>query len=467
MKYVQPVANGISTDHPVPGLPFVDDSGIDKNDPRAIEAIGRHQGTDMWGRWDGERRLDEDTPGQWWAFTTVPERTELAWCVRFHPEHGRSVLLVRDEDASSMHTDWEDDVLLLRAGGYWWDGTDWYRPSQVFDQAKERYVRRRAKTAVTVTAADLLDRTADPTRATVGVIHDIDPDAGPVTRWTDHLALWATRRPDNALPLERCVVNLSAPELGADQLIGATELAAMANIEPSTLRAYQARGETDLPDPQATISGRNVWSKPVAADWIEQRTRSSGSVAATMAAGNTAVDEFDNNLSRGEADIRHRFTGTFFSWLWNPARRKSWVLRRRNEESVKRLAGELAWYVASDLDHIIPTAALAYTIRCAVLKEVADDVAQQNAHYNGEPQPHRFVGIAPKLAIMLDWLIRHHPSTAAHTINEIIGEAERTWDMPRNSIIRSIEIALSLDGKLPEKGGYDAFFALVLPPVDE
>jgi hypothetical protein len=54
---------------------------------------------------------------------------------------------------------------------------------------------------------------------------------------------------------------------------------------------------------------------------------------------------------------------------------------------------------------------------------------------------------------MLDWLIRHHPSTAAHTINEIIGEAERTWDMPRNSIIRSIEIALSLDGKLPEKGG--------------
>jgi hypothetical protein len=101
-----------------------------------------------------------------------------------------------------------------------------------------------------------------------------------------------------------------------------------------------------------------------------------------------------------------------------------------------------------------------------VIKEFGDDIERQNALYDGEPQPHRFVGIAPKIAIMLDWLIRHQPSTAARTISEIIGEVERTWNAPRNSIIRSIEVALSLDGKLP-KGGYDAFFALVLPPEDE
>jgi hypothetical protein len=208
-----------------------------------------------------------------------------------------------------------DDVLLLRAGGYWWDGDSWYRPNQVFDWARERYARRKAKNAVSLTAADLLDYTADPARATVGTVTDIDPGAGPVARWTDHLALWATSRPGDGLPLDQCVVNLSAPELGGDQLIGSAELAAMANIEPSTLRAYQARDEADLPDPQATISGRNVWSKPVAADWIEHRARSSGSVEATMAAADAAVDEFDNHLTRGQTDIRHRFTGTFFSWL--------------------------------------------------------------------------------------------------------------------------------------------------------
>ena len=46
------VANGLRTDHPIPGLPFVDDAHIPVDDPAAIEAIGRHPGGKTWGRED-------------------------------------------------------------------------------------------------------------------------------------------------------------------------------------------------------------------------------------------------------------------------------------------------------------------------------------------------------------------------------------------------------------------------------
>ena len=39
------VANGLRTDHPIPDLPFVDDSHIPLDDPEAIEAVGRRRGT--------------------------------------------------------------------------------------------------------------------------------------------------------------------------------------------------------------------------------------------------------------------------------------------------------------------------------------------------------------------------------------------------------------------------------------
>ncbi|MGH3827772.1 MAG: hypothetical protein ACRDQX_11460, partial [Pseudonocardiaceae bacterium] len=48
-------------------------------------------------------------------------------------------------------------ALLFRSGGYWWDGTTWYRPSQVWDGASEEYVARPVPAATTVTATDLLD----------------------------------------------------------------------------------------------------------------------------------------------------------------------------------------------------------------------------------------------------------------------------------------------------------------------
>src|SRR5215472_17844507 len=82
------VANGLRTDHPIPDLPFVDDSHIPVEDPAGIEATGRRHGGQTWGRQDRNRRA-----GGWLAFTTDPLRHDRAWCVRWHPDHGRAVVL--------------------------------------------------------------------------------------------------------------------------------------------------------------------------------------------------------------------------------------------------------------------------------------------------------------------------------------------------------------------------------------
>src|SRR5882724_8119779 len=105
----QPIANGIRTDHPIPNLPFVDDDHIPIEDPTAIQALGRHAGTGMWGRSDTDSRT-----GEWIAFTTDPKNHAFGWIVRYHPDHGRSVMLYRDSDTSGAYHDWFTDRPLLR-----------------------------------------------------------------------------------------------------------------------------------------------------------------------------------------------------------------------------------------------------------------------------------------------------------------------------------------------------------------
>ncbi|WP_232542896.1 hypothetical protein [Streptomyces sp. QHH-9511] len=251
MTYVHPLANGLSTDHPVPGLPFVDDSHIPLDEgPEAIEAVGRHQGDGMWGRYDTSRGS-----GGWLAFTTDPLDHSLGWSVRYHPDHGRTVLLLRDDDTSSLHSQWDGDQLLLRAGGYWWDGTTWYRPGQVWDPVAQDYERRKARAAVTITAADMLDTRADPAKAAISKVGGFDPAAPAPDNWADHLALWAACRQDrdDARPLDRCVVDVTSPELTGAQLIGVPEMAELGGITASTLRAYISRGNSDVPS-------RRPWS---------------------------------------------------------------------------------------------------------------------------------------------------------------------------------------------------------------
>ncbi|MFD0639741.1 hypothetical protein ACFQ9X_57145 [Catenulispora yoronensis] len=247
----RPVANGLGTDHPIPDLPFVDDSHL-PTDPRAIEAVGRKEGGSTWGRQDNVPRSEG-----WAAFTTDAERTDLAWYVRFHPGHGRSVMLVRDDDASLQHQTFVWDMptaLAFRAGGYWWDGAFWYRPAQIFDSAAERIVARAVPGATTVTAADLLDSAADASRARILTVAEFDLDAPAPRQWLNDLALWAQRR-NGGKPLDECVVRLAAPELSGDQLISAAEMAQIADIEPSTFRAYTARGKQACPNRRPPSAG--------------------------------------------------------------------------------------------------------------------------------------------------------------------------------------------------------------------
>lgn len=449
---LHPLANGLRTDHPVPGLPFVDDSHIPiEEGPDAIEAVGRGTADGMWGRCDTDRN------GGWLAFTTDPVRTDLGWSVRYHPDHGMTVLLMDDDETASLHSYWWGPQLLFRSGGYWWDGSTWYRPLQVWDGASERYEHRPVRAATTIHAADLIDDSTDPARGQILEIASFDPEAPAPQQWLDHLAKWAAVHAghDDALPLERCMVRLAAPELAGDQLVGIPEMAELAGITPSTLRAYISRGENGIPLPQATVSGRSMWARPVVDDWSEARSKSPEGVEATMASG------ANDSLSRGAAKVRQRFTENFARTLWEPAVRKRWTLRHRNEAAVRELAGELAWEVAASLNRIIPTEELGSTIRHAMLDELATGIDRHEDLVAN--QDWEYIGIGRMVATMLGWHVRHFPHYAQTTINDIIGEAERRLDMPRQVTIRSLRTALTLDGGLDEET-LEAYLKLVLPP---
>ena len=135
-------------------------------------------------------------------------------------------------------------------------------------------------------------------------IADLDLDTvlpAALRRWRDDFALWALRH-EGGRHLAGCVVQLTAPELTADQLLGVTELAEVAGVAASTLRAYLARGEGDVPAAQASVGGRSLWSQPVAEDWAEERRRSRDGIAGTMA------DQDHTNLSIGVTEMWEWFT---------------------------------------------------------------------------------------------------------------------------------------------------------------
>lgn len=463
MFQIRPLANGLRTDHPVPGLPFVDDSHIPLDDgSHAIEAVGRHKAQGMWGREDPNR------DGGWHAFTTDPIKHRLGWSVRFHPEHGRTVLLMRDADIASMHGTWSQEQLLFRAGGYWWNGTTWYRPGQVWDPIEQDYERRKARAAITVSVADLLDGRADAARAHLGKVATFDPEAPGPQNWLDHLALWVAHheQQDDALPLEHCVVDIASPELNGAQLLGIPEMAELGGISASTLRAYLSRSNSDVPQPQAAVGNRVQWSRAVAEDWVESRRRSAEGIRATMSAGDP------DDLSPGAAEVRDRFATDFHYTLWErPDVRKRWILRQRNEASVREVSDVLAWTVAASLDRILPPDILGPTVEGAVLNDLADSItshAKFRAHQKSNPKTETqedtfyYLNLTGAVAKMLDWFIRHHPDSAQHYISSIIRQARKEWGAPPKATLRAMRQGLALDGTLSEEAR-DAYFALLMP----
>ena len=268
-------------------------------------------------------------------------------------------------------------------------------------------------------------------------------------------------------PLTGSVVTLTAPELNADQMIGATEVAAIAGIAASTLRAYLSRGESETPLPQATLHGRSMWARPVAEEWAEERRRSPAGVTAAVSTQHAGA-----SLPSGIAELCDRFTRSFFSRLWDrPEARRRWALRWRNEDAVRSIAQDLAWEAAASLPRLIPADALATTLRLAVLDEFRTGqhlhhATSDSTLHVADPAEHDApvqYGIMRPVTRMLDWLIRHDPASAGRVINSIIGEAERELAIPREVSEYSISVALALDSEL-DSGTQEEFLRRVLTP---
>jgi hypothetical protein len=274
--------------------------------------------------------------------------------------------------------------------------------------------------------------------------------------------LWASRREDRGLGDN--VVTLTAPELVADQLVGVGEMAEIAGIGASTLRAYLSRGEGDIPLPQAVISNRSMWARPVAEEWAEQRRRSSEGVEEAVSA-----DHEGSTHPIGITETWKRFSRNFFSLLWDrQSLRKRWALRWRTETAVREIAETLSWEVAASIPKLIGVWDLATTVRQALVYEFRDgrDLHHSIQDDSGDQRDddYQFFGITPAVTKTLDWLIRHEPAAAGRAIEQAIGEAETNLEIPRAVTERSIATALSLDGTLDETT-LDAFLERVFTPA--
>jgi hypothetical protein len=362
-------------------------------------------------------------------------------------------MLFRNDDAGATYTDYHGTALLFRAGGYWWDGTAWYRPPQVWDEASSTYYNRAVPAAAPVTAAGMLAGGGDPSRGQLLAVADIDLEAPYDGNWLDDLALWAGRRDGDP---DRSVITLSAPELSPGMLIGPAELAGIAGIASSTLRSYMARSEARVPDPQVVIGNRSLWSRPVADEWAEQRRRSPEGVTEALSAPLPG----GGRIPAGIADAAAGLARVFYVTLWDkrPVRTR-WALRWRTPGAVREVADalghEAASYMASTL---IPADALTFTVQHAVLgylaREVKDDPEESPTSY----------AVDPDIARMLGWLILHHPENARQATGWVIGQAESRLGIPRSVTDKSLRVALFMHGEVSQEL-LDEFFYRVLPPA--
>ncbi|MFF8293547.1 hypothetical protein ACF068_30660 [Streptomyces sp. NPDC016309] len=158
---------------------------------------------------------------------------------------------------------------------------------------------------------------------------------------------------------------------------------------------------------------------------MEACQRSYEGVRATMSVGDR------NQLSKGAAEVRDRSAADFHKTLWDrPDVRKRWILRARNENSVREVSDTLAWTVAASLDRFLPTHLLGPTVMDAVLHSFADavDMDRDNAaHVQAGPGKEKvwMLYVSRPEAGVLDWFIRRHPDFAHHYIGEITHGAHR------------------------------------------
>ncbi|GGT02792.1 hypothetical protein [Streptomyces cinerochromogenes] len=454
MSWIQPVANGLRSDHPVPGLPFINDERLPLDNPDAIERTGRNQGEGLWGR------TDPLPDGGWVAFTTETKNRAYAWAVHQHPTYGRTVLLIRDQDMSDLHHDWTygRNGFLYRHGGYWWDGTAWHRPGQVVDRAYENYDARPVEDAVTVTAADLLTHPGEPGNARIMKIADFTALDEPLPHWRDHLALWAASRRPGALPLDRCVIDLRAPELQPARLVDRTGLAQIAGLAPDDLPDPKY-GRSKLPVPQTETAEGPRWSEPVARDWAEQHRRVHG--PQTLLSATTA---FGTQQPRGLVADHNRLTKIISDVLKDPdsPQRKSGF--KRGKTTPEESAAQLAWWPAvalsDDTNGFIPVAALRTTLVEAVVGGLAEDVERAGKKNRAGVS---LGDIRRDVVKLLDWYILREPGGTPVLFGEICLLARVRLGLEPRDVGDLLRRSLHLDSELDGET-VDALLDLALPP---
>jgi len=379
------LANGVGTDHPVPGLPFVDDTHLPAVPP----------------------------PDSATARIAEPDRAGLVWIVHTHPHLGRTVLLYDAGPDGTGPWNWQaDQPLVTRTGGYWWDGARWHRPPLLWDEAAGAFEQQIVPAAATVTVADLLDDPlADASRGQLQQVTALAEEnaATEQPQWLNDLARWAAHRSiaPGRPPLDRCVVTLTAPELAGDQLIDTTALAAAAAISPSALRAYISRGQGAVPEPQGLVAGRPMWSRPVAENWAAHRRR--------PAATRWPAHRSRRALPEGAEQIRQRLDPILFAALWeDPERRARWVLRHRTQDAVRHVAADLAHLAAERLQDTVPAQALAKVLTQAALADFAAGAVRSTS-----------------ASQVLGWLTLYHPHVAEQALTTIAEQTELHFGIPR------------------------------------
>jgi hypothetical protein len=240
-------------------------------------------------------------------------------------------------------------------------------------------------------------------------------------------------------------------------------MAELGGITASTLRAYISRGNSEVPQPQATVNGRDQWSRAVADDWVEARQRSHEGVRATMSAGDR------DSLSPGAAEVRDHFADGFRSLLWDrPDVRKRWILRARNEGSVRggrRRPGLGRRGQPGPHPAHRPAGPDRRGRGPQQLRRGHRAEPPVRAQHEEQAGPGRLVALLRAAPGRDDARLVHPPPPeSAHAyIGEITHAAHDRWQIPAQETLRVLAQAVALDGKL-SKETREALFALLTPP---